>query len=583
MSITINGRELQFTQGETVLQIAKRAGIDIPHLCSLDWAPSPSASCRLCVVEVEGSPKLQTSCTLRASDGMAVHTHTPRLLRARRAIVELMVANHPQDCLVCHRSGSCELADLARELGARPRQYAGMKKDHPLDISSPAIWRDPNKCVLCGRCVTMCHQIQGVGAIDFIGRGFRTQVGPGFSPGINVSGCTYCGQCVRVCPTGALMEHSHVDEVVTALGAPGTVVVAQIAPAVPATLAATRSKPCSVPVMLEHLAAALKHVGFAAVFDTAFCADLTIMEEATEFLQRLQGDGALPMFTSCSPAWINYVELHRPDLIPHLSTCKSPQQMAGALIKEIYPKYAGLAGKRLILVSLMPCTAKKYEAEDLGDVDYVLTTRELDALWDRFGIDFETFDDRAPLDPPFAEATGAARLFASTGGVMEAALRTAAKLVDGVELTGELTEARGLEGVKRFTAEVGGSSLNLAVVNGLGRLSSVLSGALSELHFVEVMSCPGGCAGGGGQPYGTEAGDLRKRLDRIYDADARAEARGSHDNKSVAALYEEYLGRPLGEVSHRLLHRTYTNRGAAVLAEEAAGAPGAACAPARHQ
>ncbi len=572
MSIKINNKELQFDPGETVLQVAGRAGIHIPHLCSLDWAPSPSASCRLCVVEVEGSPKLQTSCTLLATDGMVVSTHTPRILKARRTIVELMVANHPQDCLVCHRSGNCELAELTQELGARPRQYVGMKKNQHLDISSPAIWRDPNKCVLCGRCVTMCHDIQGIGAIDFIDRGFRTQVGPGFYPGINASGCTYCGQCVRVCPTGALMERSQVDAVVAELGDPDTVVVVEIAPAVPATLAAGRRKPASVTVMLEHLAAALKQIGFAAVFDTAFAADLTIMEEATELVERLQGGGVLPMFTSCSPAWVNYVELHRPDLIPHMSTCKSPQQMAGALIKEIYPKFAGLEGKRLVLVSLMPCTAKKYEANDLGDVDYVLTTRELGALWDRFGIDFDKFEARAPLDPPFAEATGAARLFGGTGGVMEAAVRTAATLVGAEAPAGPLTEARGLDGVKRFTIDVGDTTLELAVVNGLGRLRSALDEVLSGAHFVEVMSCPGGCSGGGGQPYGGEMKDVSKRMARIYDADARAEVRYSHENKSVEALYEEHLGRPLSEVSHRLLHRHYTDRSQAALADENASA-----------
>jgi NADH-quinone oxidoreductase subunit G/NADP-reducing hydrogenase subunit HndD len=571
VSITIDNKQIEFNPGETVLQVAARAGINIPHLCSLDWSPSPSASCRLCVVEVEGSSKLQTSCTLPAADGMVVRTHTPRLLKARRAIVELMVANHPQDCLVCHRSGTCELADLARELGARPKQYAGMKKDQLLDISSPAIWRDPNKCILCGRCVTMCHQVQGVGAIDFIDRGFKTQVGPGFYAGINVSGCTYCGQCVRVCPTGALMERSAVDEVVRDLGDPNTVVVAQVAPAVPATLAGDRAKPPAVPVMLEHLAAALKQIGFEAVFDTGFAADLTIMEEATELVKRLEAGGPFPMFTSCSPAWVNYVELHRPDLIPHMSTCKSPQQMAGALIKEIYPKFAGLDGKRLVLVSIMPCTAKKYEAQDLGDVDHVLTTRELGTLWERFGLDFATYEERAALDPPFAEATGAARLFGGTGGVMEAAVRTAAALVGAESPQGPLTEARGLDGLKCFTLDAGDATLNLAVVNGLGRLAPALEKALAGTHFVEVMSCPGGCAGGGGQPYGTEAHDVRKRIERIYEADARAEVKVSHENQGVAALYEQYLGRPLGEVSHRLLHRRYTDRSAATqMAEDAA-------------
>jgi NADH-quinone oxidoreductase subunit G/NADP-reducing hydrogenase subunit HndD len=469
------------------------------------------------------------------------------------------------------------LADLTQEVGARPKQYSGMKKDQHLDISSPAISRDPNKCVLCGRCVTMCHQIQGIGAIDFTDRGFRTQVGPGFSPGINVSGCTYCGQCVRVCPTGALMEQSAVDQVVSALSDPNTVVVAQVAPAVPATLDQQRARPEGVPVMLEHLAAALKRIGFTAVFDTGFAADVTIMEEATELVERVKSGGVLPMFTSCSPAWIQYVELHRPDLIPHLSTCKSPQQMAGALIRQIYPRCAGLEDKRLVIVSLMPCTAKKFEAQDLGDVDFVLTTRELTALWGRFGIDFSRFSDRAPLDPPFAEATGAARLFGGTGGVMEAAVRTAATLLGAEAPSGPLTDARGLDGFKCFTLEAGDVKLNLGIINGLGRLRSTLGTALADMHFVEVMSCPGGCAGGGGQPYDGDMQDVRKRMQRIYDADHKAPIRASHENGSVAELYEEYLGRPLGEASHHLLHREYTDRSARAAAGQA-GASGEACA-----
>jgi iron-only hydrogenase group A len=573
VSITINGEELAFKQGETVLQVARRTGIRIPHLCSLDWAPSPSASCRLCVVDVEGSPRLQTSCTLPAADGMVVRTHTPRIIEARRTIVELLVANHPKDCLGCNRYGSCELADLAHEVGVRPKRYAGIKKDHALDISSPAIWRDPNKCVLCGRCVTMCHYVQGVGAIDFIGRGFHTKVGPGFAAGLNVSGCVYCGQCVRVCPTGALLERSHVEEVVAALGDPETVVVAQIAPAVPSTLARDRTKPLSVSETLEKLAAALKRIGFAAVFDTGFAADLTIMEEAAELVQRLQGGGAIPMFTSCSPAWVHYVETHRPDLIPNLSTCKSPQQMAGALIKEIYPRFAGIEGKRLMLVSLMPCTAKKFEAQDLGDVDCVLTTRELGALWDRFGVDFDSFGERAPLDPPFAEATGAARLFGGSGGVMEAAVRAAAVLLGAGPLTGPLVEARGLDGFRCFTAALGPATLRLGVVNGLGWLRPALDEALADMHFVEVMSCPGGCAGGGGQPYKGEMKDVRSRMDRMYEADTLSSAHASHENRSVADLYETFLGQPLSEVSHRLLHREYADRGTSAV--ETAGRAGA--------
>jgi iron-only hydrogenase group A len=571
VNITINDRDITFNPGETVLQVANRAGIRIPHLCSLDWAPSPSASCRLCVVEVEDSPRLQTSCTLQAAEGMKVQTHTPRVMKARRSIVELLVANHPQDCLACDRQGTCELAELTREVGVRPSQYVGMKKDQHLDISSPAISRDPNKCVLCGRCVTMCNQIQGVGAIDFTDRGFRTQVGPGFSVGINVSACTYCGQCVRVCPTGALMERSHVNQVVAALSDPNAVVVVQVAPAVPATLDQERARHEGVPVMLEHLSAALKRIGFTAVFDTGFSADLTIMEEAAELVERVKNGGVLPMFTSCSPAWVQYVELHRPDLIPHMSTCKSPQQMAGALIREIYPKYAGLReDKRLVIVSLMPCTAKKFEAQDVGDVDYVLTTRELSALWGRFGVDFNTFEDRAPLDPPFAEATGAARLFGGTGGVMEAAVRTAATLLGGEAPAGPLPQARGLDGFKCFNVDVNGITLNLGVINGLGRLRSTLPTALAGMHFVEVMSCPGGCSGGGGQPYNSDMTDVKKRIQRIHDADQKAEVKNSHENKSVAELYEQYLGKPLGDVSHHLLHRGYADKSAGAAPEAAA-------------
>jgi NADH-quinone oxidoreductase subunit G/NADP-reducing hydrogenase subunit HndD len=565
MKLTINGTEIEATRGETVLRAAKRAGIDIPHLCSLDWAPSPAASCRLCVVEVEGNPRLLTSCTLEVTEGMAVHTHTPRVIKARRAIMELLIASHPQDCLSCVRSGDCELATLAGELGVRKDRYVGVRKQHPVDISSPALWRDPNKCVLCGRCVTTCHEVQGVGAIDFVGRGFKTKVAPGFAVGLNVSQCVYCGQCARVCPTGAIVERDQVDDVVAVLADPGAVVVAQVAPAVPATLLEGHSKSEGVRVMLERLAAALKKVGFDAVYDTSFAADVTVMEEASELLDRVQNGGVLPMFTSCSPAWVNYVETHRPDLIPHLSTCKSPQQMAGALIREILPRHMDLQARRLVVVSLMPCTAKKFEAQDLHDVDYVLTTRELDHLWGRFGVDFAQSHERTPLDEPFAEATGAGRLFAGSGGVMEAAVRTAYLMVAGDELEAgpKVTEARGREDVRRFTVTAGPAQLNLAVVNGLGRLKESVDGLLDPeagLHFVEVMSCPGGCIGGGGQPYDTDATVVKERLERLYEVDRHSRQRRSHENSDVQALYEELLGRPLGEVSHRLLHRTYTDR-----------------------
>jgi NADH-quinone oxidoreductase subunit G/NADP-reducing hydrogenase subunit HndD len=566
MSIVVDGKEVEFTPGETVLSAAGRAGISIPHLCALDWACKSDAACRMCLVEVEGAPRLQTSCTLEAKDGQKIKTRSPRVQAVRRNITELLIANHPNDCLVCSRNQNCELAEVASELGVRERRYRGLKKNHAIDLSSPALVRDPNKCILCGRCVTVCHQVQGVGAIDFVERGIKTRVAPGFHDGINVSNCIFCGQCTRVCPTAALVEKSHVDGVVAALADPNAIVVAQIAPAVPATLMETADVG-SIKSMLARLSAALKRVGFGAVFDTGFAADLTIMEEVSELIRRVQTGGPLPMFTSCSPGWIGYVEKYRPDLIPHLSTCKSPQQMAAALIKERYPKFRDLGGKRLVCVSLMPCTAKKVEASELGDVDFVLTTREVDELFKRFGVDLDKVADSAPLDPPFSSASGGGRLFGGTGGVMEAALRTAHKLLTGSEMPGSLKveEARGLEGIKCLSLTVGGTELNFGIVNGLGRLKPILDplkAGTSNLHFIEVMTCPGGCIGGGGQPYETDAEAIRVCLERIYEADRRAQFRVSHANDEVNQLYAEMLGKPLGEISHHLLHRHYVDRSA---------------------
>jgi NADH-quinone oxidoreductase subunit G/NADP-reducing hydrogenase subunit HndD len=564
MSLSIDGKEVEFTPGETVLSAAGRAGISIPHLCAMDWACKSDAACRMCLVEIEGVPRLQTSCTLEAKDGQKIKTRSPRVQSVRRNIVELLIANHPNDCLVCERNQNCDLAQVASELGVRERRYRGLKKNHPIDLSSPALVRDPNKCILCGRCVSVCHQVQGVGAIDFIERGIKTHVGPGFHDGINVSSCIFCGQCTRVCPTAALMEKSQVENVVKALGDPNAFVVAQIAPAVPATLM-EKAQASSVKTMLLRMAAALKRIGFGAVFDTGFAADLTIMEEVSELIKRVQTGGPLPMFTSCSPGWIEFVEKHRPELIPHLSTCKSPQQMAAALIKDVYPKHRDLGGKRLVCVSLMPCTAKKVEASTLGDVDFVLTTREIEQLMVRFGIDLNTMTEQGTLDPPFSSASGAGRLFGGTGGVMEAAIRTAHKMLTGNELKGgfKIEEARGLEGIKSFSLDVGGTTLNFGIVNGLGRLQPMLEPlrkGTSNLHFIEVMTCPGGCIGGGGQPYDTDPESVRVRLERIYDADRRATLKVSHDNDEVQELYSTMLGKPLGEISHHLLHRSYVDR-----------------------
>lgn len=561
--MTINQQEVEFKPGETVLQAAKRAGIHIPHLCAFEGAPSPPAACRLCVVEVDKDPRLQTSCTLIAKDKMAVRTHTPRIQKARRNIVELLLASHPDDCMYCSKSENCELSALAAELGIRERRYSGIKKSNSLDMSSPSIVRDPNKCILCGRCVAVCHDIQGVGAIDFTGRGYETKIDPAFYPGLNVSGCIFCGQCLRVCPTGALTEKNHVEEVIKALSDPNIIVVAQVAPAIPVTLLEEFHLP-SLLGSLELLSGLLKQIGFEAVFDTSFTADLTIMEEVTELIERVTKGGALPMFTSCSPGWVRYVELHQPKLIPHLSTCKSPQQMAGALIKEYY-QGIDTGGRRIFSVSIMPCIAKKFEAQDLGDIDAVLSTRELQELLSRFGLKLTAGGVKAPLDLPFAEATGAGRIFGGTGGVMEAAIRTAHKMLTGKELGGDLkvSQARGLQRMKIFSLDVNGTVLNFAVVNGLGEVKTLLDMMAHDnlnLHFVEVMTCPGGCVGGGGQPYNTDMEVVKKRLKLLYDADRKAGSRLSHDNEQVKALYSNLLGKPLSKTSHRLLHRSYTAR-----------------------
>lgn len=561
--ITINKQEVEFRPGETVLQTAQRAGINIPHLCAFEGATSHPAACRLCVVEVDADPRLQTSCTLMAKDGMVVRTHNPRIHKARRNIVELLLASHPDDCMYCSKTEDCQLSALASELGIRERRYSGIKKTNPIDLSSPSIVRDPNKCILCGRCVTVCHDIQGVGAIDFTGRGYETRIDPAFYAGLNVSGCIFCGQCLKICPTGALTEKNHVDDVIKAISDPNIIVVAQVAPAIPATLLEEFQLP-SLVGSLELLAGLLKQIGFTAVFDTSFTADLTVMEEVTELIERVTQGGTLPMFTSCSPGWVRYVELHRPELIPNLSTCKSPQQMAGALIKEYY-KGIDTGGRRVYSVSIMPCTAKKFEAQDLGDIDAVLSTRELQQLLNRFGVKLTPNGIRAPLDVPFAEATGAGRIFGGTGGVMEAAIRTAHKMLTDEELGGDLkiSQARGLQRLKIFSLDVKGTVLKFAVVNGLGEIKTLLDMMANDnlnLHFVEVMTCPGGCVGGGGQPYNTDIETVKKRLKLIYDADRKAGIRLSHENEQVKALYRTLLDKPLSKTSHRLLHRSYMTR-----------------------
>lgn len=572
IEIEVNGRTVHAEEGEMLLAALRRGGVRVPTLCQMEGLP-PSGACRMCVVEVEGQRGLAPSCALPVSKGMKVKTHSSRAVQARQTIIELLLANHPDDCLFCVRNGNCELQGLAEELGVRQRRYAGEKSRHYLDLSSPSIVRDPAKCILCGKCVRVCEEVQGVAAIDFIGRGSRAKIGTAFDEGMNVSSCINCGQCINVCPTGALCEQSHIKEAFDALNDPDQFVVVQHAPAVSVTLGEEFGLPAGTDV-IGAMTAALRMLGFDRVFDTGFTADLTIMEEGSELIHRLQNGGKLPMMTSCSPGWIKYVETFYPDFVENLSTCKSPQQMMGAILKTYFAQREGIDPSKIFSVSIMPCTAKKFEAgrpemgrDGLADIDAVLTTRELARMIRMRGLDLrEMQPDTA--DTPFGERTTAGKLFGASGGVMEAAIRTAHYLVTGQEMGDLKVEAvRGLDGIKQAKVQVNGIELGVAVVNGLGnaaRLLDQIRDGRSDLHFIEVMTCPGGCIGGGGQPIRINRDAVRARMQSLYKIDDQESARTSHSNRSVARLYEEFLGKPLGEKSHHLLHTHYAEREAMV-------------------
>jgi NADH-quinone oxidoreductase subunit G/NADP-reducing hydrogenase subunit HndD len=500
---------------------------------------------------------------------MKVHTSTPTVLKTRKAIVELLLSNHPDDCLYCARNGNCDLAHLAREHGVRQRVYRGARKRKEKDISSPAIIRDPEKCILCGKCVRTCEEIQGVSAIDFVNRGSRAFVGTAFDQGMNVSSCINCGQCILVCPTAALTEKNYVDEVLRVLADPGKTVVVQHAPAVSVSIAeAFGLKPGTD--LDGQMVAALRRVGFDQVFDTSFTADLTIMEEGSELLKRITEGGALPMFTSCSPGWIKFVEQFYPELLPNVSTCKSPQQMMGAVIKSFYAQRAGIEPRDIVSVSIMPCTAKKFECSrpEMGrdyvpDVDYVLTTRELAELFKIVGVNPAALEPEG-ADSPFGERSSAGKLFGASGGVMEAALRSAVFLLTGEEMKDyRIQDLRGMKGCKELRVQVAGLDLGAAVVSSLGqarKLMEEIKGGRKDLQFIEVMTCPGGCINGGGQPLGANMESVKARMAALYTIDREDHLRASHKNAEVQRLYKEFLGAPLGHLSHELLHTHYHHR-----------------------
>ena len=565
--IEANNRTISAEKGETILSALKRAGIKVPTLCHLEGL-TPSGACRICIVEVEGRG-LIPSCSYPVSEGMKIQTSSPKCVRARKTIIELLLANHPDECLYCVRNLNCQLQDLAEEYGVRERKLTASRVEHAVDLTSPAIIRDQSKCILCGKCVRVCEEIQNVSAIDFAGRGSSTVIATAFNENMNVSSCINCGQCILVCPTGALREKSYIKEVRTALADPEKHVVIQHAPAISVTIAEEFGAPEGTDAD-GMLVTALRRMGFDKVFDTSFSADLTIMEEASELVHRLTNNGPLPMMTSCSPGWIKYVEQFYPEMIGNLSTCKSPQQMLGAVIKSYYAKKNGIKPENIFSVSLMPCTAKKFEIQRQGmgrnnifDVDAVLSTREMARLIKMYGIEFNELPV-SHADNPFGERTSAGKLFGATGGVMEAALRTAHFLITGEEMKDLKVEAvRGLEGIKEAKINIGEKEVGVAVVNGVGNVAKLLDqikNGRDDLIFIEVMTCPGGCVAGGGQPRQTDKSKIRSRLSALYNIDSNEKVRVSHQNKEIKRLYDDFLGEPLGKQSHKLLHTKYISR-----------------------
>lgn len=570
IKLTIDNQQVQVPAGSTILEAANAAGIDIPTLC---YHPelNTKAMCRLCLVEVAGARSLQTACSQPAIEGMVVKTNTPVVRETRKLNLELLLSNHPQDCLNCIRNQNCELQALSERLGVRSQRFKEAKpKRVTTDVSSPSLVRDPSKCILCRRCVAVCHQVQGVGALYPINRGDETVVAPACGLDLNNVACTLCGQCIQVCPVGAIYEVDDTAKVWSALAQPDKHVIVQIAPAIRVAIGEELGMAPGA-IATGKLVAALRRLGFAKVFDTDFSADLTIMEEGHELLERIQHQGRLPMITSCSPGWIKYIEHFYPEYLDHLSTCKSPQQMFGALAKTYYAQKIGIPAEQIVVVSIMPCTAKKFEAgrsemqgSGVQDVDIVLTTRELGRMIRETGINFNLLPDEE-FDQPLGISTGAGVIFGASGGVMEAALRTVYEVVTGSELEQvDFEQVRGLEGVKEATVDLNGMSVKVAVANGLanaGKLMEQVKNGTADYHFVEIMCCPGGCIGGGGQPIPTNTVTRQARIKAIYETDRGMQLRKSHQNPAVKQLYEEFLEKPLGEKSHHLLHTHYTKRG----------------------
>ena len=574
INIKINGQEVSAPAGSTILEACRQAGIQIPTLCFLKDINEIGA-CRMCVVEVAKARSLVAACVYPIAPGMEIFTNTPRVVEARKTTLELILSNHNRSCLSCVRSGNCELQELSMVYGIQDAgKYDGAKTETEIDDSAIHMIRDNSKCILCRRCSAVCSQIQNIGVIGANNRGFKTQIGSAFELGLGDTSCVSCGQCIAVCPTGAIYEKDAIEDVRAAIADPNKYVVVQTAPAVRAALGEEFGYAMGTPVEGK-MVAALRRLGFDKVFDTDFAADLTIMEEANEFIDRVKNGGKLPLITSCSPGWIKYCEHYFPEMTENLSSCKSPAQMFGAIAKSYYAEKMGIDPKDMVVVSVMPCTAKKFEitrADEDGtgypDVDITLTTRELARMIKRAGITFNTLADEQ-FDNPLGESTGAAVIFGATGGVMEAALRTAVETLTGEELASvEFTAVRGVEGIKEATYNVAGMEVKVAVASGLKNANELLTkvkNGEADYHFIEIMGCPGGCVNGGGQPQVhaniRNTTDIRaERAKALYALDSNAPVRKSHENPSIKALYDEYLGKPGSHKAHQLLHTTYVKR-----------------------
>ncbi len=574
VTIKINGMEVTAPKGSTILEAARLAHIEIPTLCFLKEINEIGA-CRICVVEVKGARSLVASCVYPINEGMEVWTNTPRVLESRKKTLQLLLSNHDRKCLSCVRRGNCELQQLAKELGVEDEgYYDGARTPSEIDDSAVHMFRDNSKCILCRRCVAMCEQVQGIGVIGPNQRGFATNIGSAFEMGLGETSCVSCGQCIAVCPTGALYEKSCIDDVMAAIHDPNKHVIVQTAPAVRAGLGEEFGYPIGTDVQGK-MAAALRRIGFDKVFDTNFGADLTIMEEAHEFIDRVQNGGVLPMITSCSPGWVKYCEHYFPDMTENLSSCKSPQQMFGAIAKSYYAEKMGIDPKDIVSVSVMPCTAKKFEigrpdedATGYPDVDYSMTTRELARMIKKLGIRFRDLPDEE-FDVPLGIGTGAAVIFGATGGVMEAALRTAVETLTGEELPNvDFTQVRGTEGIKEAAYQVAGMEVKVAVASGLAnarKLLNMVKNGEAQYHFIEIMGCPGGCVNGGGQPQ--QPGHVRNTTDIralrasvLYQLDEKNAIRKSHENPAIKELYDTFLGKPGSSKAHHLLHTSYVKR-----------------------